>query len=73
LESANDRIEEVKRKEREMIEQCSRLTMRLKEKERQNEDLRKEAERFINKNTQLEAHIDSQKPLMKPACIQTEM
>jgi hypothetical protein len=35
--------------------------------------LRKETERFIEKHSQLEAKVDSQKPLMKPACIQTDI
>ncbi len=56
-----------------MVEQCSRLRLKLQEKERQNEQLRKEAERVIEKHSELEAQVDRQKPLMKPASIQTEL
>ena len=69
LESANERIEDVKRKEREMIEQCSRLRLRLQEKDRMNEDLRKETERVIQLHAQLEAKIDKNAPILKPAAI----
>lgn len=72
LEQANERTEDVKRRERELNDQLARLRQRLTEKERQCETLRLEAERVIDIHSQLEAKVDRQAPVMKPAQIQTE-
>ena len=72
LEQANERTEDVKRREREVNDQIARLRQRLTEKERQCETLRREAERVIDIHSQLEAKVDRQAPVMKPAQIQTE-
>lgn len=72
MEQANERTEDVKRRERELTDQLARLRSRLTEKERQCETLRREAERVIDIHSQLEAKVDRQAPVMKPAQIQTE-
>ena len=69
LEQANERTEDVKRRERELQDQMSRIKHRLQEKERQCEQLRKEAERVIQIHSDLEAKVDKQAPVMKPAQI----
>jgi hypothetical protein len=72
LEVTNDRIEDVRRRERELADQVSRLKARVQEKERQNEHLRAEADRFVALHSDLEAKVDKTAPVKKPACIQTE-
>ena len=72
FEQATERTEDVKRRERELTDQLARLRSRLTEKERQCETLRREAERVIDIHSQLEAKVDRQAPVMKPAQIQTE-
>ena len=72
LEQANERTEDVKRRERELNDQLVRMRQRLTEKERQCETLRREAERVIDIHSQLEAKVDKQAPVMKPAQVQTE-
>jgi chromosome segregation ATPase len=72
LEQANERTEDAKRRERELTDTLARLRQRLTEKERQCETLRREAERAIDIHSQLEAKVDRQAPVMKPAQIQTE-
>ena len=69
LEQANERIEDHKRKERDLAEQVSRLKSRLGEKERQNEILRSDAVRAIKFHSDLEAKVDKHVPVMKPAAI----
>lgn len=44
----------------------------MQEKERQNEHLRAEADRFVNLHCDLEAKVDKTAPVKKPASVQTE-
>ena len=54
------------------MDEISRSKLRIKEKEQQCEVLRKEAERAIESQVNLERRIDRQTPISKPAAIQTD-
>ncbi|TNV86980.1 hypothetical protein FGO68_gene15919 [Halteria grandinella] len=71
LEQSGERVEDCRRREKELIESCSRLRSRLTEKDRQQEMLRKEVDRAIQKQSELEIKVDNQAPVSKPAQTQT--
>lgn len=67
LEQANERIEDGKRRDKELAENATRLRARLDDKERQCEQLRREVERAIAAQSDLEMKAGSQAPVTKPA------
>jgi len=72
LEEANERTFDEKRRHSELADEVARLRARLADKDKQCLRLRSEAERVIRVQAELEARLDRQAPVTRPATVQTD-